>query len=338
MYNQRQRKILNINLVIPIILSIFILIGFLYFYNSGDKTNSYVNLLNFSLPFTAAHDNESSDITILDKFKTIFIDNNNGFSLVKNEISYFKQLDSSNCNESLVSNSIKPFQLDESAILKVTSDNIYDNSLKKKLDVTKPEVLIFHTHSNECYYDGSGDTQSTNSDKNVTGLGDILTKELEENYGIAVVHDKTNHTGSSYDDSYIRSNETLKRYADKYKDGFKIVLDLHRDGLPNSANKSKSTINLNGENVAQIFFVYANQSKNAPITKKLSSDLASICDNLFPNIRKKDTVYNYGKMRYNQDTFENTILIEVGSQFNSMEEATESAKIIARIFAEYLNK
>lgn len=43
-------------------------------------------------------------------------------------------------------------------------------------------------------------------------------------------------------------------------------------------------------------------------------------------------------MRYNQDTFENTILIEVGSQFNSMEEATESAKIIARIFAEYLNK
>lgn len=131
MYNQRQRKILNINLVIPIILSIFILIGFLYFYNSGDKTNSYVNLLNFSLPFTAAHDNESSDITILDKFKTIFIDNNNGFSLVKNEISYFKQLDSSNCNESLVSNSIKPFQLDESAILKVTSDNIYDNSLKE---------------------------------------------------------------------------------------------------------------------------------------------------------------------------------------------------------------
>ena len=36
-------------------------------------------------------------------------------------------------------------------------------------------------------------------DFSVVGVGDVLAKELEEGYGISVIHDKTIHDTSPYD-------------------------------------------------------------------------------------------------------------------------------------------
>ena len=76
-------------------------------------------------------------------------------------------------------------------------------------------------------------------DTNVVGVGDVLANELEENYGISVIHDKTNHC-ISYNDSYTRSGETVDKYLQEYGD-FKMIIHLHRDSLDDkSCNNNRN--------------------------------------------------------------------------------------------------
>ncbi len=67
-------------------------------------------------------------------------------------------------------------------------------------------MLIYHTHNSEGY---SEERTSNNEEHNVVGVGTLVAKELEENYGISVIHDKTNHS-ASYEQSYNKSRETVK--------------------------------------------------------------------------------------------------------------------------------
>ena len=53
-------------------------------------------------------------------------------------------------------------------------------------DASTPQILIFHTHSQEEFVDSvAGDPATT-----IVGVGDYLTKLLQEKYGYSVIHDK----------------------------------------------------------------------------------------------------------------------------------------------------
>lgn len=306
---------------------------------------AYVELLNFSMPLIetqvydegAYYENNLSLKNIV--LEAVGLSDINLTKLVNSEIPMFK------LNDKLAEidevEEYTPFQLSDGAVSRYTEEeknNLYNPELKKELNKSNPEVLIYHTHTGENYIESE---KPTNDQKyNVVGVGDIIKKELEEKYGISVIHDKTIHD-TSYNDSYNRSRETVKKYAEKYGDSFKLVIDIHRDGvdLKKATEKTKNlfTTNINGESVAKIMYVNSRSSSKFKANDKLEKELSKITNELYPGLAKKTYTYNRGINSFNQDIFSNSILLEVGANINTSKEAMTSAKYVARIIAEYIN-
>lgn len=243
------------------------------------------------------------------------------------------------------SNTPENFTLDDKDVTINTADNkdenaqnnsmqVVDPKLKKTLDLSKPEVFIYHTHTTESYLPSAADNMDPS--KNVCAVGDELAKELQDNYGIAVIHDKTIHNVAAYNKSYYRSEETVKKYLKQYGD-FKMVIDIHRDSLP---NKNATTININGENVARFMFVMSKEN-NKHYSKNISlvNSLINISNKDFKGLLCNQNlfIYEHGSNSFNQSLSNNAFLIEVGCDRNELSEAKASAKYLARIFAEQLN-
>lgn len=312
---------------------------------------AYVQMLNFSMPLVKNQvydegtfaDNKLSLKNVV--LETLGIRGINAYSIVGKEIGLFSSiLGDSNIASSI--NKLTPFSLKKESIAKMTEEEIaelnkvsaaYDPSLKKTLDNSKPEVLILHTHTTENY--SERENLTTDTDFNVAGVGDVLAKELEEGYGISVIHDRTNHS-VSYNDSYARSNETLKKYLNEYGD-FKVIIDLHRDGVDGARAeqlKSVYTINLNDQNIAKMMFVTAPNSSRYGANKAFVENLYNIGNQLFPGLIRDIHEIDPAATAINYSLSDNFILIEDGSNVNTAQEAKLTSKYIARIIAEHLNK
>lgn len=227
------------------------------------------------------------------------------------------------------------YELGEESVLKYDKtekkDDVRTDELKKEFSKNKKEILIYHTHTAENYAESKGPTD--NKKNNVVGVGEVLEKELEETYGISVIHDKTKHD-VSYNDSYDRSRETVKKYHEKYGDKFDLVIDLHRDG---GSKKSSFVQKVNGKNAAKVMFVTTRNSKNFANNNKIADSLQSITEELYPGLTRKRMIYNHGDNCFNQDIFKNGILFEIGANVNTSGEAQYTAKLMARVIAEYLS-
>lgn len=210
--------------------------------------------------------------------------------------------------------------------------NLYDPKLKKAINANKPEVLIYHTHTSESYK--PGEPISSDNTQNVVAVGDVLVNELQSNYGISAINDKTVHDKEAYTQSYARSVVTLDKYLNKYKD-FKLVIDLHRDSVD---DKKAITMKMNGENVAKFSLVMARKNPHFDKNMDLANKIIQTSDKLFPGFCRGVIYYNYGTRYFNQDRSNNAVLIEVGADINTSDESKASAKYIARIIAECLNK
>ena len=164
-----------------------------------------------------------------------------------------------------------------------------------------------------------------------------FAKELEENYGISVIHDKTNHS-ASYEQSYNKSRETVKKYTNEYDD-FKMVIDIHRDSV-GEHNKKNLTANINGESLAKVMFVTTRNNQYFNDAESLAYRFINKANELFPDILRRQETYKYnrGQNAFNQDFNKNSMLIEVGAEVNTSKEAQATAKYIARLIAEELNR
>ena len=348
-----KNKIMNRNgtlgpsFIIILVLIIAISIKFFGILKGNEEVLGYLytKLLNFTMPVVEEHVYDEGKYSKMEfSFKdmileTVGLKGISAYEIIVKEVNLFSKSIEGYSKLSEMK-SLTPFALNNNSISRLTEEELlelrqvspaYDKSLKKALDNTKPEVLIFHTHTTENYAEASNLTTDTNY--NVVGVGDVLAKELEEGYGISVRHDKTNHS-VSYNESYERSNETLKKYLNEYGD-FKLIIDLHRDSV---TNKDAVTVNLNNQNLAKIMFVYAVNSERYEANKALADNLYSITNDLFPGLIRKNYVYDPGALAVNSKLSDNFILIETGSNINEAQEAKLSAKYIARVVAEYLNK
>lgn len=209
---------------------------------------------------------------------------------------------------------------------------VHDPKLKKTLNTDKPEVFIYHTHTTEGYKPGK--PINTDNTQNVVAVGDELIKELQTNYGISAINDKTVHDAEAYTQSYARSAVTVDRNLNKYKD-FKLIIDLHRDSVE---NKNAVTTKVNGENAAKISLVMAKKNPHFSKNMALANEIIDTSNKLFPGFCRGVIYYNYGTRYFNQNKSDNAILIEVGADINTIDEAKASAKYLARIIAEVLNK
>ena len=251
--------------------------------------------------------------------------------------------------------SLNPFKLGENSMVKINTKTsqeqniqeqnmpnkevvIYNPALKNSNLSSKPEVFVYHSHNSEGYVLSGAADDIWNTSKNVTGVGEVLTNELEGRYGISVVHDETVHN-VVYKNSYLRSSQTVDRYLKTFGD-FKLIIDLHRDS---TIGRNAVVTKFNGVNVARYEFVMCKGNPHFAKNMMVVNKLMSISEKLFPGLLRAGPeakgvyYYNTGMRYYNQDKSNNAMLIEVGSNMNTPEEAREAAKYLARIIAEYVN-
>lgn len=210
---------------------------------------------------------------------------------------------------------------------------------KIKIDNDKPYILMYHTHATESYLLSKEDNYR-NPDKkyNVMGIGSIISTVLEAN-GHKVDHVETYHDLPSYNQSYSRSLNTINKKREE-SSNLKILLDIHRDAVvENTSNieniKAKSKIDINGKSVATFSLVVGPDSANKEAVLSFAKYIKAVSDVLYPKLCTGILIKPKG--RYNQYLSDYSALIEVGYNFNTMEEANEGAKLVGEILTIVIN-
>ncbi len=213
-------------------------------------------------------------------------------------------------------------------------------------DTDQPQVLIIHTHTTETYmpyyagYYNKNDTpRSTDESVNVCAVGRAVVAQLQA-AGIGVIHDTTVHDSPRYTGSYIRSAETVEKNLKKYP-SIKVILDVHRDGImKDDTTKIKPTATVNGKKAAQMMMVMGvYDSSDVPHPKwqenlHFAMALQSRLHTAYPGVVRPISCVS---SRYNQHMSTAYILIEMGSEANTLGEAVYSGQLLGRQLGELLN-
>ena len=219
------------------------------------------------------------------------------------------------------------------------SSSEYKNDIR--LTKENPTMLIYHSHAGETYSDSpEGNYHSQNKEKSVIEVGTLLTEQLSKK-GWGVAHSTKYHDYPDFTKSYASSLETVKSMLNNHKN-INIAIDLHRDGrdLNTDADMQKEnermTTTYNGEKVAKFFFVVGMKNTNVDEVQELAEDITKFAQSKYPELVLPIVKKQYGK--FNQYMAQNHMLIEVGSNGTSSEEAKASAKYIAEILDEYFKQ
>lgn len=216
--------------------------------------------------------------------------------------------------------------------------------LKKDMSVEKkeePQILIYHTHGAT-----EGFTDSvTGKEVSVIEVGEKLSSILEEKYGYAVIHDDTPYDmvdgKIDRNKAYNQSLEGIKKALKKHP-SIEVIIDLHRDGI---GSEDKRTTVIHGKNTAKfMLFNGLSRNKEGAITylenSNLEGNLAFSLQmklkamELYPTLTRPNYLKGY---RYNLHLREKSLLIELGNQNNSVQEAMNALEPMAEILAAVLS-
>lgn len=203
---------------------------------------------------------------------------------------------------------------------------------KGKADNSKPQVIIYHTHGSESYQPYSkSNFHTTKEEGSVREVGTVLAKELES-LGVSVVHDKTIHDRTSFNQSYDRSLKTITALQKKYPSA-KYIIDLHRDAAAYSGNVGK-TIKIDGEKVAKFSLVVGKNNDNFSKLLSFARNINSKANVLYPGFGGSVIEKTY---RYNEYVADNYILLEVGNNQNDIKEVKATGKYFAHVMEKVIN-
>lgn len=224
---------------------------------------------------------------------------------------------------------------------KVHSINVADELSKqpaiKIVKNSTPQVLIYHTHTTEAFM---GVTRSTDLSKSVVAVGNEIANQLKA-AGINVVHDTTLHDYPSYNGSYDRSKVTMQKDLKKYP-GIQVTLDIHRDAMGLSdGTRIKPTAVIDGKKAAQIMIVsgcddtgslgFPNWEYNLRLAVRLQRSLSD----LYPGLARP---LDFCNREYNEKLTKGSLLVEFGTEVNTLDEATYSGALFGKALAAELNK
>jgi stage II sporulation protein P len=219
-------------------------------------------------------------------------------------------------------------------VLNRTSHEIDINALLREapaieLSADKPQVLIIHTHSSEAYSETSS-SRTLDKDLNVIKVGKVLAEELR-NQGLNVIHDTGIYDYPSYSGSYSRSLEAVKKYLNEYPE-IQIVFDVHRDSMTlNDGSKYRTQYNLGEFSSAQVMLLVATgeaglEHPNWKENLKFGLRLQKSMEDSYPGLARPLCISGE---RYNQHTVPGSILVEIGTDGNSIDEAVNAARLFA---------
>ena len=214
-------------------------------------------------------------------------------------------------------------------------------------DVQAPQVLIVHTHTTESYepyqrsyYDAEYPFRTCDPDYNMIRVGDALAQKLAE-HGISVLHDGTIHDYPAYTGAYDRSEVTIRAALEEYP-SIKVIIDLHRDAISSAdGSRTAPVAEINGRNAAQFMVITGcddGRFGNMPEyleNFRLACMIQSSAEKLYPGLARP-ILFDY--RNYNQHISTGSLLIEVGSHANSLDEAVYSGELLGDCMADALLK
>lgn len=204
----------------------------------------------------------------------------------------------------------------------------------------KKQILIYHTHgASEAF----ADSRKGKEADSVVGVGEVLAKELEKN-GYGVYHDKTRYDqiNGSIDRSkaYNASLEGIQRIMGENPD-IQVTIDLHRDSV--GKNKQTYTV-IDGKRTAIVMlFNGMSRTKSGNIDYLYNPNLlANLSFSLQLKCHAMETYEGFTKpiylkgYRYNLHVTERALLVELGNENNTVEEAKNAAAPLAKVITDVL--
>ncbi|ONI39085.1 hypothetical protein AN639_10630 [Candidatus Epulonipiscium fishelsonii] len=207
-------------------------------------------------------------------------------------------------------------------------EELANRKLTIDTDVDGPQVLIFHTHVKETFFDEDKKDYKTGG---VSAVGAELGKILEEEYGLEVMHNTDNFylNGEIQDyGEYDRMGPVIEKIVEE-NPSIQLIIDLHRD-----SGISVDSAPINGKEAAKVMLVNGITTQRdlngnlKPLTHLINPYVE---DNLaltiqmqiqgltyYPDLMRRIFLKIY---RYSTYMAPHSLLIELGTENNTVEEA-----------------
>lgn len=196
-----------------------------------------------------------------------------------------------------------------------------------------PQILIYHTHSQEAFVDSVPGDESTT----IVGAGEYLAEILRNQYGYNVLHHKGQYDVKTRDNAYSKALPEIQKLLEE-NPTIQVVIDLHRDGIAESAGKL--VMDLDGKPTARFMFFNGVScgkrtgnidylyNPNLEENLAFSFQLKKAAEEYYPGLARKNYINAY---RYNMHLCGRTTLLELGAQNNTVEEIMNACYPIAHI-------
>lgn len=195
-----------------------------------------------------------------------------------------------------------------------------------------PQILIYHTHSQEAFADSvPGDVNT-----GIVGVGECLTKILTEQYGYRVLHHTGQYDVETRDNAYSRALPAVEQILAE-NPSIQVIIDLHRDEV---AEETNLVTDIQGRPTARFMFFnglsrtrktgdidyLANENQEANLAFSFQMQLKAA--EYYPGLTRRIYLKGY---RYNMHLRPRTLLVELGAQNNTVEEAINACDPLAHI-------
>ena len=206
-----------------------------------------------------------------------------------------------------------------------------------------PKVLIYHSHATEAYtmdgtdvYEESDSYRTLNTEQNMVRIGEEMAAVFEA-AGIGVIHDTTLYDYPSYNDAYKRSLEGVTALL-KENPSIVLLLDVHRDALVASDGTIYKVVAGSVDNCAQVMMVMGSDAggqlhPNWKVNLALALGIQDALTKKWATLARPVVLRS---SRFNQHLSTGTLLVEVGTHGNTLQEAITAARLYARTVAELM--
>lgn len=231
------------------------------------------------------------------------------------------------------------YQVDNTTTInssQLNAEELLSMDLTIKTPADQPQILIYHTHSQEMFADSDPNDVMTG----VMGTGEYLTSLLQEKYGFQVMHHMGQYDVGDRDHAYANAEGPIEQLLAE-NPSIEVVIDLHRDAVDKHMVRE-----VNGVQMAPImFFNGLSRTKalgdisylnNPNLTGNLAFSLQMqiAAAEYYPNLTRPIYLKGY---RYNMHFKEKYLLIEMGSYTNTQEEARNAMVPLADLLNRVLH-
>ncbi|MDO4540581.1 MAG: stage II sporulation protein P [Syntrophomonadaceae bacterium] len=193
-------------------------------------------------------------------------------------------------------------------------------------------ILTYCTHSSESYIPDSGVARQEGQAGLINTVAERMDRQLRR-YGFKARHDDAIHDAPSYNDSYANSRSTVERLLADSRNTV-ALFDIHRDSIPGADDGG--TVTIKGNEAAQILIIVGTDGVRAhPHWEQnyaFAQELYRLGEEKYPGLIRGVRTHPGS---YHQEYHTGALLLEMGNDQNTLEEAIYAAELFAGLLADY---